>query len=347
MNLREQAHMKATIKDIALRAGVSQATVSRVLNYDETLSVSDDTKQRIFSAAKELDYQKKNPVRGRQSNKIGLFYSYSRQEELNDTYYLSIRIAIERKLSDEGLEGVYVRPEDDREACSQLDGIVCLGLFDALALKHLSQLEKPLFFVDSSPDPQRYDAIIVNDRRIVYEVIDYLISQGHEKIAYIGGSDYDSSGKLFPDERRRTVCEYLQEKCFYHDDYIKIGKYQPIYGYTLFKELMSLAEPPEAVFVGNDSLAVGCYNAASELGIRIPDDISIIGINDIPTAKYMVPPLTTMRIYMDFMGEAAIDLLLERVRKGRSIPVEVSVASKLKIRSSVCPPNMSGKLQRI
>ncbi len=82
-------------------------------------------------------------------------------------------------------------------------------------------------------------------------------------------------------------------------------------------------------------MAVGCYKAAYELGISIPKDISIIGFNDIPTAKYMIPPLTTVRLYMEFMGEYAVRMLEERILSGREISVKVTVPTKLYVRDSV------------
>ena len=328
--------MKATIKDIALQCGLSQATVSRVLNYDETLNVPPETRHRVFQTAKELDYQK--PARtskAKQAEKIGLFYSYSRQEELNDPYYLSIRIAIENKLADENIESYYVDTADTKETCKDLDGIICLGLFQGTTLEFLNQLAVPLFFVDCSPAPQRHDSIVVNYSRIIESSVEYLLTKGHSKIAYIGGSDYDTAGNILKDAKKCSFVSVMQEKELYVPEYILLGKYQPAFGYTLFKELMALPIPPTAIVVGNDSLAVGCYNAAHEMELNIPTDVSIVGVNDIPTAKYMTPPLTTVRIYMDFMGETAVEMLLERIRKGRKIPIEVTVASKLKIRKSV------------
>ena len=91
----------ATIKDIAEKAGVSIATVSRVLNYDETLNVQDETRKRIFEVAEQLDYQVKDKKKRKRKLKIGVLYSYSLEEELEDTYYLSVRVAIEKKLAEE------------------------------------------------------------------------------------------------------------------------------------------------------------------------------------------------------------------------------------------------------
>ena len=100
-------------------------------------------------------------------------------------------------------------------------------------------------------------------------------------------------------------------------------------------ELMELADPPTAVFVANDSLAVGCLNAINRAGKTCPGGFSIVGFNDIPTAKYMLPPLTTMRLYMDFMGEQAVDIIGSRIQTKREIPIQVILPAKLMIRESV------------
>ena len=106
-------------------------------------------------------------------------------------------------------------------------------------------------------------------------------------------------------------------------------------GNHFMNELMALPDPPTAVFVANDSLAIGCLNAISQAGKRCPEDYSVVGFNDIPTAKYMVPPLTTMRLYMDFMGERAVDLLSDRIFTKRELPMQITLPAKLMIRESV------------
>ena len=117
----------ATIKDIAEKAGVSIATVSRVLNYDETLNVQDETRKRIFEVAEQLDYQVKDKKKRKRKLKIGVLYSYSLEEELEDTYYLSVRVAIEKKLAEEGYKKYRINSGDTKEDLSVLDGIICLG----------------------------------------------------------------------------------------------------------------------------------------------------------------------------------------------------------------------------
>lgn len=101
------------------------------------------------------------------------------------------------------------------------------------------------------------------------------------------------------------------------------------------KEVLNLKDRPTAIFCANDSLAIGCYKAIQEAALKVPDDISVVGFNDISMTKYLVPPLTTVHVPMDFMGEEAVNLLSERINTNREISMHVSVPAKLVIRESV------------
>lgn len=112
----------ATIKEIAELAGVSLTTVSRVLNYDETLNVQDETRKRVFEAAEQLEYTIKGKKKRKKKLKIGVLCSYSLEEELEDTFYLSVRVAIENKIEREGFKKYQIRNTDQAEAVAALDG---------------------------------------------------------------------------------------------------------------------------------------------------------------------------------------------------------------------------------
>lgn len=325
----------ATIKDIAAKAGVSIATVSRVLNHDETLNAQEETKKRIFEIAEEMEYELRVQKKRKKKLKVGVVYSYSPTEELEDPYYLCIRLAIERRLEEEGYKKFTVTLDDTQESLAGIDGIICSGTFSRSMVEKIGAWNKPTVFIDCSPDISRFDSIMVDYYQAVRELMDHFIENGHTKIGFVGCAETDPDGRELRDERTDAVTEYLTEKGLYHPEYIKVGLYHAQYGYSLLKELYEEGNLPTALFVANDSMAVGCYGAANELGLKIPDDISIIGFNDIPTAKYMTPPLTTIRLYMEFMGEHAVRMLEERVLGGRDICVKVTVPTKLYVRGSV------------
>jgi len=325
----------ATIKEIAEKAGVSITTVSRVLNYDETLNVLDATKQRIFEAAEQLDYKVKDKKKRKRKLKIGVLYSYSLEEELEDTYYLSVRVAMEKKIKESGHKKVNISSKDEKENVASLDGMICLGTFSKTMIDKIRSFQKPTVFVDAVADAESFDSVIHDLRSSVLKVLNYLSDQGHKKIAFIGGNEVDSDGKEIIDNRTSMYSSFMNEKNLQNDDYLKIGGYAPKHGYRMMKELLELKEPPTAVFVANDSLAIGGYKAVNEKGLAIPKDISVVGYNDISAAKYLVPPLTTVHLHMEFMGERAVDILEERIFSEREICVQTLIPARLVIRESV------------
>jgi len=144
----------ATIKDIAEKAGVSQATVSRVLNQDATLSVGEDTRSRILRIAEDLHYQKKSrktaPQPVEDSHKIVIFEWYTREEELEDLYYYTIRMGLEKQAQELGYEIFRIFNKDDWSLIQEADGIIALGKFSPKTIQDLESYGKPLIFVDSN-----------------------------------------------------------------------------------------------------------------------------------------------------------------------------------------------------
>lgn len=329
----------ATIKDIAERAGVSVTTVSRILNYDETLNVQDQTKQRVFKAADELEYQVKSKKKRKQKLKIGVLCSYSAEEELEDTYYLSIRVAIEKKLETEGYKKIAVTLEMLSDSGKQLDGLICLGTFSRSIVKRIRELHKPIVFVDAVGDEECFDSVVIDFAYSMQKALYYLLEAGHRRIAFIGGIERDQDGELVEDRREILFRSHMAERGLLREEYVRTEGYMPKAGYRQGKALFALEERPTAVLTANDALAVGCYRAAQEAGLSIPQDVSILGFNDISMAKYLAPPLTTVHIYKEFMGEQAVNLLAERITSGREISMRISVPTKLVIRESVAVLN--------
>lgn len=325
----------ATIKDIAERAGVSPATVSRVLNHDETLNVQESTRKRVMEAAEELEYTMPSPRKKSKKLKIGIFGSYSPEEELEDPYYLCIRLAVKKKLEEEQCHMMEISLSDSAEKIAGLDGIICTGTFTNEMLERLSAWKKPIVMIDCNADLEQCDTITVDYKNAVRDLLDFLIEKGHTKIGFIGGGAERWLDRRSEDPRYMEFCAYLKEKNLFCERYVKLGQHEARYGRLLFMELYREGNFPTAIFAANDSIAAGIYRAAYEIGLKIPEDISVIGFNDIPGAKYMVPPLTTVRLYMEFMGEYAVTLLSERIQESREINIKIMVPTKLRVRNSV------------
>ncbi|MEH7247168.1 LacI family DNA-binding transcriptional regulator [Neobacillus niacini] len=328
----------ATIKDIAHLANVSITTVSRVLNYDETLNVSPETRKRIFEAAEELAYVVTPKKKPKSKWKIGLYDSFSLEEELVDTYYLSIRVALEKKLKSNSIDFVRIDKEGNGDNFRKIDGILALGTFKKKDIEKIKSFKKPCVFVDSNPDDYYFDSVVIDFNSATKNALNYLTQLGHENIGFIGGVETDMYGNRFKDLRQDVFENYLKEKGIFKEELVKIGGYDPKDGYTNLREMLSADPKPTAVFVANDTIAVGCYKAAYELGIKIPDELSIVGFNDVATAQYMVPPLTTVKLYTEIMGETSVDLLLERLVSKREVSKKITINTKLIVRESASAP---------
>lgn len=327
----------ATIKDIAKEAGVSIATVSRVLNYDSTLSVSDETKKRIFEAAEKLDYKKKTSIRKPDIGKIAIFQWHTEKEELEDLYYMSIRLGVENRSRHYGIEIVtFYQDSFDKWKDEDIKGIIAIGEFSLEQINQLTSITDNIVFVDCSPDQDHLDSIVADLGRATVRVLDYFIDKGHREIGFIGGREMaEDQTTSIEDSREAAFKLYLAEKELLNDRYIYTGKFLVDHGYSLMK--MAIKEHgnklPTAFLAANDTLAVGVLRALLEEGIAVPERVNVIGMNDISVSKYVFPTLTTVKVHTELMGETAVDTVLERI-EGRKIAKKINIATELVIRNS-------------
>ncbi|WP_122630762.1 LacI family DNA-binding transcriptional regulator [Lucifera butyrica] len=317
----------ATIKDIADKAGVSTATVSRVLNYDSTLSVSDETKKKVFETAEELSYEKRADRKVRTA-KIALINWRTEEEELNDLYYMSIRLGVEKRC-DQLKMGIvrYFKNGITELSKENIQGMIVIGIYSKEEIAYFKDITSNIVFVDSVVcDEDAFDYVGIDLAGATRKVIGYFLEKDVSRIGYIGEAS---------DIRETTFRSCLKEKGLLNEEYIYTGNLLVSDGYELMKRAVKEhgEQLPAAFFVANDSMAIGCLNALNEARIPVPEKVSIIGINDISISRYTYPALSTVKVYTELMGETAVDLLVERFRD-RNIAKKVIIATKLKIRQS-------------
>jgi len=332
--------MMATITEIAQKTNVSIATVSRVLNYDKSLSISEEKRKLILETADNLDYQP--PKRKKQNLKkpltIGLIHWYTMQQELDDTYYLSIRLGIERTCYERQIELVKIfktNNDFDIDHVKQLDGVIAVGKFSDEDIKLFDEKFPIVVFVDSSPEESKFDSVVIDFESSMVKAIDYILSLGHHRIGYIGGREFIGKNMKALGERREIVFkEYLQKKGLFDERNVHVGSFTIESGYTLMKQAIEQNHLPSAFIIASDGMAIGLMKAAYEAGIRIPKDLSIVGFNDITQSQYTIPPLTTVKVYKEFMGQTAVDLLIEKAFGLRTISKKITIPTELVIRES-------------
>ncbi|MBC8079306.1 MAG: substrate-binding domain-containing protein, partial [Gorillibacterium sp.] len=220
-----------------------------------------------------------------------------------------------------------------------MDGVIVIGKFEIAPDDLLLNRLQNIVFVDYSPDESRYDSVIVDFEQVTVMAIDHLLSLGYRKIGFIGSRDSITSfgtdtGIDRIDLRHRRFESYMMEKGLYEPQHVYIGSnYSMLMGYQLMQQAIVAKDFPEAFVLASDSMAIAAYKALEEAGLRVPKDIAIISIDDIEMASYANPPLTTIKVYTEQMGQSAVNLLMEQIA-GREIPIKVVVPPRLMVRGS-------------
>lgn len=333
----------ATLREIADKVGVSLATVSRVLNNDSGILVSDETKAQILKVADELNYKTAKQKKGKVANKkisiIGIVEMYDVIKQLQDPYYLLLKSIVEKKAFENNIRLVNIfKRQDEYELLedAKLEGIIAIGKFTEEEVHKLSERTSKMVFIDSAPNDEVYDSVKVNYKLGVKQGIDYFIEFGHKEIGFIGERYTLGDNKVAAlDNRLKFFCEYMKSKDIFNSEYVinsemtSDGGYNAILDYINHKKIM-----PTAIFTANDVIASGVIKGLKEKGIKVPDEVSIIGFNDTIISQYTNPPLTAIRVHIEYLAEVAIDLMLERL-KGRKYPKKVIIPSEFILRNSV------------
>ena len=334
-----------TIQDVARAAGVSTSTVSHVLN--ETRPVNQETRQRVLKAMKALDYRPNRlarSLRNRRTNTLGVLLPNSA-----NPFFAQILLGIEAACFEHDYNFILGNANDDSKremayldvlVSKQVDGIllVSTGAYRK-ALDLLAPRGVPVVMVDRSPaqiyDGWQIDAVYTDNEDGGRMATEYLIGLGHRRIACVGGPVLLTSGAGRVIGYRRA----LEHARFPVDETLILeGDFEHEGGYRAGKALLALPEPPTAIFACNDLMAVGVLYAAFEAGVRVPEDLSVIGFDDIPLASYTVPRLTTVAQQATMLGRAGVDLMLARL-KDRARPTQQRcLPVSLTGRASCAPP---------
>ena len=328
-----------TLKDIAHQAGVSSATVSRVLKGDERLAVSPETKQRIVQLAQKLGYTKhlKKQVPPSKGS-IGIVQWYTEPEELADLYYYAIRISIEQTASQIGYQIVRTFNDLTHPLLQETDGIIAIGKFSAAQITALSRLTPHLIFVDSDTLTAGFSCVTTDFEHSVQTVIDHFYSQQIDNIGLLVGQEQTTDGQPLPtDPRLLAFRNYLSHLGCYREDMVYIGTFSTQSGYQLMKRAIANlgSRLPAAFFMANDTLAVGALRALQEQAIPVPERVQIITFNDTAITRQVYPALSSISVYTAEMGTEAMQLLDKLITEPDAHPPrKIKLATQLVIRES-------------
>ncbi|WP_230867604.1 GntR family transcriptional regulator [Iocasia frigidifontis] len=218
------------------------------------------------------------------------------------------------------------------EIIKKADGIICGELHSKKLLNILLEIDIPLVLINPSVISSKVNIVEINNFIGAYDVIDYLVKLGHRKIGFIGGASTSFSAKY----RKYGYLEALNKEGIKIDD-SKIISYgwRLEDGYKAAGNLLELKDRPTAIFAVSDLLAIGAINAIKDSGLLVPDDISVIGFDDIDMASQIKPSLTTMKVRKFRMGEVATELIFEQLNNNRDYYRKISISTDLQVRDSV------------
>jgi len=332
----------ATIKDVAALAGVSHSTVSRALNHPEILS--EETKEKIFDCIKKLDYQPNPFGRGLQtshSKTVALLVpSISNLAFANFTH--GVQTALEEKNTQYGLI-IFSSDENrakERFICSSLrqhwvDGVIFVSSAGGTPPTQLLPEKMAKVLVERSNPSQKIDSLLLNLDEGVKTACTHLFHLGHTRIAAIIGD----ATSITSQERLQAFHKAMSDLGLtIKEGYVEQGMWTSRGGWDAMIKLLTLKEPPSAVFTITDTMALGAIGAASYLGLKVPEDVSVIGFNNEPGSAEFNPPLTTLDASSLAMGKQAAETLLARIQDPQRPAVEIKYAVTLITRASTAPP---------
>ncbi len=331
----------ATLKEIAEKTGVSISTVSRILNSDQSLSVSPETREKVLAVAEHLKYKTINQRYGREKKtkpKVGIAQMFEMNQLIEDPYYLLLKNAVEEFCFEAGIETTVLFRVSEEFTCSKdimLDGIFAIGRFNNTEIKSLESKTSNIVFIDSSPNDEIYSSVIPNYKLGVTLAIKHLIKSGHEKIGFIGERLTLGNGKEKTLDSRIIHFEsQLNELNLLNKDYIIDCEMNSQSGYKhIIKFLEEQKDIPTAFFISSDAIAPGVMRAFNEMNIRVPEDISVIAFNDTILSEYTIPPLTSVAVYINQIVKTAIKLM-EELLCDNKFPTKAIIPCKLIIRNS-------------
>ena len=324
-----------TIKEIAKAVGVSSATVSRVLNFDQTLSVAPATRQAIIETAEALNYAtpraRKSAAQQQGLSKVALVHCLRPEEELIDPYYVGLRLGIESRCEALRIEAVRVYHADRLPEPTLLQGatgVIAIGRHDDGEIDWLKRYGRHVVFADFAPPTDELDSVQCDLELATRKLLQSLTQMGYRRIAFAGWVEvHNGVVRALPERRCRAYMQWMREAGVFDERICLTGQNTEESGYRLTRAILSEPNRPDALITGNDNIAVGAYRAIHELGLRIPDDIAVASFNDISVAQFMSPPLSTVRLPSEEIGETAVELLLERM-EGRELAKRITLASK-------------------
>lgn len=328
-----------TLKAVAQYVGLTPGTVSAVLNNAPSArSIPQETKNRIHAAAEQLNYRPNffaRTLRNKRTYTIGVI-----AEEIGDSYGSAVISGIEQQLRKSGYFFITVAHRHDTELLSRYSQILSERGVEGIITVDTRVQESPALPTVAVAGHKKLKGItniVLDHDRAAILALNHLKSLHHERIAFMKGNPLSSDSE----ERWASICRVAAQVGIRIDPELTLNidteDATPMLGYPFVKQLLARRLPFTALFAYNDISAIGAIRALQEEGLRVPQDVSVMGFDDIPGAAFHMPSLTTVRQPLGRMGEVAAQSLLERIEDNKEFPAEIAIEPELVVRESTGP----------
>ena len=329
-----------TIQDVAKTAGVSVSTVSRVLNGK--VDVASETQDRILSVIDDLGYTTNlaaRSMRSRKKNLVGLI-----MPDIAYPFAIEVMKGVNRAIADSEFDLLLYTTGDVRKSgrafheqkyVSLLTNSISDGVVIVAPVAGEFNIDAPIVSIDPLASNPNFPAVHATNYQGAVDAMEYLLGLGHKRIGYISGrAELESSNR-----RLMGYCDALKNAGIAVDEeLIASGDYTTVTGVNGARRLLALERPPTVIFASNDQMAMGVYQVAEEMGLRIPEDLSVAGFDNIPESKYM--GLTTVDQFISEMGFVATQMLIKLINGTALEDQTYRMHTKLIVRSSCREVNM-------
>jgi LacI family transcriptional regulator len=325
-----------TLKAVAQHLGLTPGTVSAVLNDSPSArSIPPETKNRIRAAAKELNYRPNffaRTLRNKRTYTIGVI-----AEEIGDSYSSPIISGIEQYLRKREYFFLTVVHRHDQALLSRYSQLLSERGVEGIITVDTTVQEAPMLPTVAIAGHKKLKGvtnIVLDHEHAAVLALNHLKNLGHERIAFMKGNPVSSDAK----DRWEAISRVSDQLGITIDPeltvQIDVDDPTPALGYPFAKELLSRRKPFTALFAYNDISAIGAIRALAEQGLRVPQDVSVLGFDDIPGAAFNSPSLTTVRQPLNRMGDTAAQCLLDRIEGKKEYPSEIAIEPELVVRES-------------
>ena len=331
---------RPTIHDVARRASVSVSTVSRVLNQKGDVAVA--TRQRVEQAVQELGFvasKMARSLRGLSTNRLGIMVTNL------DSYNQSLVRSMTQEAHVRGYNcivftrghysGQMTLAQQEQQDVTDLNGVMVDGMILVTPRSDFTPSAAPLVVVEPTQSSRYPLAVYADSREGARRATQALLVAGHTRVGYVRGRSEARS----TEERQVGIRTELESQGLtLNPAWVAQGDFTRESGQQAARHLLTGAERPTALICGNDQMALGVYDTAQVLGVRIPEDLSVVGFDDIPEAVQAEPPLSTVSLDTRIMGTQAIHLLVTSLQMQAILPQELSMPMMLILRQSIAAP---------